>query len=139
MTLAQVDRRYRYGELRLTRLNALTRFLPRKWTVRKLVYGHMSFSTRYRAFFDTNFGWLLATFAYISVILSALQVGLGTELLVRSVVFQSMSYVLSVAALVAAFASVVWLMVVFLVLLVYHLSSTYVFVRSLEVRRGKVV
>lgn len=130
--------RYQYGELRLTRLNAMTRFLPRSWSARNLVYGHMSFSTRYRAFFDTNFGWMLATFAYISVILSALQVGLGTELLADSAVFQMMSYVLTLSALAAAFTSAMWLMVVFLALLAYHFTSTLLFVRRLQMRRNHV-
>lgn len=137
-TLAQVNRRYYFGELRLTRLNTLTRFLPSMWSAKNLVYGHMNFSTRYKTFFNSNFGWLLATFAYISVILSAIQAGLGTTLLSGSIVFQRISYIVSVAALVAAFASAMWLALIFLFLLVYHLTSTFLFVRGVDMRRNTV-
>lgn len=136
-TLAQVNRRYHYGELRLTRLNAITRFFPSFWSAKNLVYGHMNFSTRYKTFFDSNFGWLLATFAYVSVILSAIQAGLGTNFLSGSDVFQKMSYIVSVAALVAAFASALWLTLIFVFLLVYHLSTTFLFMQGIESDREK--
>lgn len=130
-----INPRYKYGELRLTRLNSLTRFLPSMWSARNLVYGHMHFSTRHKAFFDTNFGWLLAIFAYISVVLSAIQAGLGTDYLAGSVAFQRMSYGLTLAAIVAAVGSAIWLLLVFLILFAYHLTSTYLFVRRVDLAK----
>lgn len=78
-TLHQVDRRYQYGELRLTRLNLLYRITPPMSPMRYLMKGFMSRPSWYQAFFKRNFGWLLAVFLYVSVVLSAMQVGLATD------------------------------------------------------------
>lgn len=128
-TMEQVDRRYRFGELRLSRLNSLTRYAPSSWSAKNFVYGHMNFSTRYKTFFDTNLGWPLAVLAYISVILSAIQSGMSTDFLAGSEYFQRLSYGISLAALAAAFGSVCVIFLIWFLLLWYHLLSTFLFVR----------
>lgn len=130
-TLAQVDRRYRYGELRLSRLDTLTR-LRALCAGRDFVQGHVNFSTRYGAFFETKFGWLLAAFAFFSVILSALQVGLATRWLADSAALQRLSAGVTLAALTVALSSILWIVLVWLVLLPYHVFSTRRFVRRVE-------
>lgn len=130
-TLAQVDRRYRYGELRLSRLDTLTR-LRALWSGRDFIQGHINFSTRYTAFFESKFGWLLAAFAFFSVILSALQVGLGTGWLSDSAAFQRLSSGFTLAALTVALSSILWIGLVWFVLLPYHVISTRHFVRRIE-------
>jgi len=77
-TLHQVNKRYQYGELRLSRLDSICRFTPSVFSVRNLVFGFMSRSTWYSAFFERNFTWLLAVLVYVTVLLSAMQVGLAT-------------------------------------------------------------
>lgn len=133
-TLAQVDRRYRYGELRLSRLNTLTR-LRAILSGRDFLQSHINFSTRYTAFFESKFGWLLAAFAFFSVILSALQVGLGTGVLSNSAGFQSLSSGMTLAALVVALSSIFWIALVWFILLPYHVISTRHFVREIETKR----
>ncbi|KAF1952876.1 hypothetical protein CC80DRAFT_168196 [Byssothecium circinans] len=64
-TLSDVSKRYRYGELRLSRLNAIYRLAPPTYSVRNLVRGYRSGSTRYRAFFERHFKWMLAVFAIL--------------------------------------------------------------------------
>lgn len=134
-TMAQVDHRYKFGELRLSRLNSLTQ-------LRKLVFGqagsfsggHMNFPKRYTTFFETRFGWLLAAFAYISVILSTLQVGLGTGL-EESSAFQRLSYVITIGSLAVAFGSSLSIFVVWLVLFVFHVFSARSFSRRIRLER----
>jgi succinate dehydrogenase/fumarate reductase cytochrome b subunit len=53
--------------------------------------GFSSESTWYQAFFMRNFGWIFAVFAYMTVILGAMQVGLGIEQLQGNQPFQRAS------------------------------------------------
>jgi len=135
-TLAQVDRRYRYGELRLSRLNSMTRFLPSMWSRENFVWGYLSTSTWYQAFFERNFSWLLATFVFISVVLSAMQVGLATQQLSSNQPFENLSYGTALSAIGVVFlgAGVMWL--VWFVLFCYHLLSTINLDRSIRMGRS---
>ncbi|KAK1569876.1 uncharacterized protein LY79DRAFT_594637 [Colletotrichum navitas] len=54
----EVDSRYAYGELWLSRLNSLYQFGAPGLSLQNLVFGYMSGSQRYTAFFGRNFGWL---------------------------------------------------------------------------------
>jgi hypothetical protein len=73
-TLSQVNQRYKYGELRLSRLNKIYRLLPSAYSIKTFVRGYRSGSTWYSAFFERHFKWMIAVFAIFSVFLSALQV-----------------------------------------------------------------
>lgn len=135
-TMSQVDRRYRFGELRLSRLNSLTR-LRAISLGHGFVHGHMNFPTRSGIFFGVHFGWLLTAFAYTSVVLSALQVGLGTGFLGGSVPFQRLSYGITLVAIAGSFGSALAVLVVWLVLFLYHVISTRTMVRKVERDREK--
>jgi hypothetical protein len=134
-SLVQVDRRYQYGELRLSRLNSMTRFLPFMWSRENFVGGYISTSMWYQAFFERNFSWLLAVFVFISVILSAMQVGLATEQLNGSPPFVNLSYGAALLVIAAVFLAVGIMWVVWCVLFWYHLLSTIVFNKSVRRRR----
>ncbi|KAH7012607.1 uncharacterized protein B0I36DRAFT_378338 [Microdochium trichocladiopsis] len=58
----EVDPRYAYGELRLTRLNTLYHLGFAGLSPQNLVWAYMTGSQRYTTFFQRNFGWLLAVF-----------------------------------------------------------------------------
>lgn len=133
-TMAQVDRRYKFGELRLSRLDSLTRLRDLLNGRFALSGGHMNFPKRYTTFFKTRFGWLLVAFAYISVILSTLQVGLGT-VLEDSFAFQKLSYVITIGSLVVAFGSSLSIFVVWLVLFVFHVLSARSFSQKIKAER----
>ena len=139
-TLEQVDRRYHYGELRLSRLNLLTRYLiPSLWSKKNFFFGFTSTSTWYTAFFQQKFAWIAAAFVYVSLLLSALQVGLATQTLQRSRAFQNMSYGLTLASVVGVFAGVAVLLFVLALLFGYHLMSTISFARRVrKIRESKV-
>ncbi len=70
----QINKRYHYGELRLSRLNTAYRLHQRSWRS-----GYFLVYTRCQSFFGANFEWLLLAFAYFSVALSALQVLLSAN------------------------------------------------------------
>lgn len=135
-SLAQVDRRYHYGELRLSRLNSMTRFLPSMWSRENFVWGYLSTSTWRQAFFQRNFSWLLPAFVCISVILSAMQVGLATQRLNGNPPFENLSYGTALLAIAVVFlgAGVMWL--VWLSLFCYHLLSTMHLDRGIRTGRN---
>lgn len=70
----QINKRYHYGELRLSRLNTIYRLYRRQWRG-----GYFLVHTRYQSFFRANFQWLILAFAYLSVSLSAFQVLLAAD------------------------------------------------------------
>ncbi|PGH08106.1 hypothetical protein AJ79_06106 [Helicocarpus griseus UAMH5409] len=137
-TLQQVSKRYRYGELRLSRLHSLYRFTPSVFSIDNLVRGYMSGSTWYRVFFKRNFAWLLAVFVYVTVILSAFQVGLATEKLERNRHFHNASYGFAVMSIVIVVLSILAIFTVWIVLFWYHLYSTRKYVTKVEVMRQKL-
>jgi hypothetical protein len=72
--------RYRYGDLRLARLNAISRYVPHLWfqqPIRGFYYLHHTYSS----FFSQRFRWItIRLFAYMAIVLTAMQVGLATDL-----------------------------------------------------------
>ncbi|KAH7231150.1 hypothetical protein BKA59DRAFT_488857 [Fusarium tricinctum] len=123
-TLCEVNRRYRYGELRLSRLNTLYRLGLAGFSFRNVVHGFMSGSTRYTTFFERNFGWILAVFVYITVVLSAMQVALATDRFSNSDHFQQFSYGLALLSIAFVLAAVVVILFVWWSLFWFHLLST---------------
>ncbi|KAH8726716.1 hypothetical protein GQ44DRAFT_705374 [Phaeosphaeriaceae sp. PMI808] len=135
-TLSDVNQRYEYGELRLSRLNAIYRLLPPTYSFRNLIGGYQSRSTWYQAFFDRHFKWMLAVFAILSVVLSALQVGFATATLQGNGPFQSASYGFTITSLVAVVASLAVVFLVWLGLFVYHLLATWLNNRAVNHSRS---
>lgn len=78
-TIGPVNKRYQYGELGLSRLDKLYRLSPSPYSLHRLIFGRYTpIEAWYQSFFRRNFAWLLAAFVYVTVVLSALQVGLAT-------------------------------------------------------------
>lgn len=91
----RVDPRFRYGELRLGRLNKIYFFWQTPLTK------HMSSWNQYSSFWRDNFGLLAASTVYLVVVLTALQVGLATKALEKNDSFQRVSYGFAVFSLLA--------------------------------------
>ena len=72
-----ISLRYQYGELRLARLNWIYRFKGHS------LIGYAPQESR---------GWLVGTLVYITIVLTAMQVGLGTNDLGGNLAFQRASY-----------------------------------------------
>lgn len=110
-----VNMRYIYGELRLRRLNH----------VAIIFMGRMSYYsvyTQYDHFFSKNFAWLVLVFAYVSVVLTAMQVVIGVTDM--SDAFERVSYWFGVATIIVVMAGVVAALVLFVYLFMYFLFST---------------
>ncbi|PSN58656.1 hypothetical protein BS50DRAFT_64650 [Corynespora cassiicola Philippines] len=134
-SLDGVNKRYIYGELRLSRLNAIYRFLPPSYSFKMLVRGYRAGSTWYNAFFERHFKWMLAVFAALSVLLSAFQVGLATSSLQGNLPFQNASYGFTVGSLLAVVAAVDVVVFVWLGLFCYHFVSTWQNDRTVDCKR----
>ncbi|GFF32458.1 hypothetical protein IFM58399_03218 [Aspergillus lentulus] len=119
-SLSNVSIRYQYGELRLSRLHRIYRFSPSVFSTTNFIKGFKSESTWYRAFFARNFSWIFAVFAYLTVGLSAMQVGLGTQKLQDNHVFQQGSQRFAVASLILLAASVALIFIIWVFLFCFH-------------------
>lgn len=134
-TLKDVNKRYLYGELRLSRLNIIYRLVPPVYSLRNFVRGYRSVSTWRNAFFERRFKWMLAVFAILSVFLSALQVGLATTMLQSHRSFHRVSYGFAIASLVMLVVSVMLVLLVWFALFWYYLISTWRNDRAVALRR----
>ncbi|KAL0937156.1 uncharacterized protein CTRU02_206887 [Colletotrichum truncatum] len=134
-----VDSRYEYGELRLSRLNSLYRLGIAGFSLRNLVYGYMSGSQRYTTFFQRNFGWILAVFVYVTVVLSALQVSLATERFGRDSRFQGFSSGVALVALGFVLTAVGAALAVWLALFGFHLVSTIQYCKKVDSQKQHTV
>ncbi|KAF1921217.1 hypothetical protein BDU57DRAFT_488758 [Ampelomyces quisqualis] len=134
-----INPRYYYGELRLSRLNTLYRFNLSTLSWRRVVFGFMATPTWYTQFFERNFSWILAAFIYISVILSAMQVGLATWKLQNNVPFQNLSFGIALAAIAIVVVVIVVMLAVWVVLFWFHLGSTIRHAKKETMRRRRTL
>ncbi|KAF2107128.1 hypothetical protein BDV96DRAFT_616989 [Lophiotrema nucula] len=104
--LDQVNKRYNFGDLRLGRINSIYRIrYARTHFVRGYLYGY----NRYVVFFQRKFSWILIVFVFFSLVLSAMQVGLGVDPLKEDTGFARASYgfvVFSMVSVVLVLGSV---------------------------------
>ena len=87
--------RYQFGELNLSRVNSIYRFSPSQFP-NGFFRGRFGDNERYATFFESNFKWFAVVFAYFSILLSALQVGLGTDQGQRASEFDHAAWVLCI-------------------------------------------
>ena len=136
-SLHQVNRRYQYGELRLTRLNRIYRWTPSGFSARTFVCGYLPLATWYQELFKNSFGWLLASFAYFAVVLSALQVGLATDMLQSNRYFQKVSCGFSVISLAFVAVVTMTLILTWLILTAFHYTSAKLYHWRVQKRRAR--
>lgn len=133
-TFEMVNKRYRYGELRLNRLNIIhrcTHILEPEQFMRGYMYGY----NRYTDFFERNLGWLLLVFLYITIVLTAMQVGLGTTELREDKMFQRASYGFTVFSIVLPVFVVGISLLLFSWFFIFNLLATKAFLNSRRQRR----
>lgn len=112
-----VNHRYHYGELRLSRLNTIYRILH-IFEPKRFMLGYLPRYNRYAVFFERNFRWVVIVFLYMTIILTAMQVGLATTELQQDEMFQRASYgfaIFSIVLLVFIVFSEVFLFSLFFV------------------------
>jgi hypothetical protein len=100
-SLQGVNPRYQYGELRLSRVNWVYRLssATRGWNT--LIRGYRFGYNHYSSFLYENFAWIVAAFAYLTITLTAMQVGLATNQLQGSKSFNRASYGLTVFSILS--------------------------------------
>ncbi|OBT77957.1 hypothetical protein VF21_04362 [Pseudogymnoascus sp. 05NY08] len=101
--MEQINPRYRFGELRLNRLNSIYRIKFRsKHFIRGYFYDYHEFGT----FLEENFAWILTFFGYVAIVLTAMQVGLATKHLVNNDAFHNASYGFTVFSIASPLVAV---------------------------------
>lgn len=121
-TFRFVNRRFSYGELRLNRLNLIYRFSVRG-DLKEFIKGYMHNYNRFSVFLERNFAWIIGSFVYVTIILTAMQVGLATERLGKNVRFQSVSFGFTVFAMIASIITLGLIALLLFVLVLFNLKE----------------
>jgi hypothetical protein len=124
-----VNPRFYYGELRLGRLNWISRI------VQGTPRGYFSNCTTYGSFMRENVNSLITLFAYTTIVLSAMQVGLTTQFLESNYAFGMAAYVFTLFALLVPLAAIAAILMIILVQFVVNLVRT-VKIRRMRRRQG---
>jgi uncharacterized membrane protein len=119
-TLAQVNKRYQFGDLRLGRINSTYRI---RYFHTNFVRGYLYGYNRYVVFFERNFSWILIVFVFFSLVLSAMQVGQGTKELEDNHSFLRASYVFVVFSMVSVVAVLALVCVIFVVMFLFNMVT----------------
>ncbi|OCK77450.1 hypothetical protein K432DRAFT_407299 [Lepidopterella palustris CBS 459.81] len=133
--LDQVNKRYHFGELRLGRINSIyrTRFMFTHF-VRGYLYGY----NRYVVFFQRNFGWVLVVFAFFSLVLSAMQVGVGVPPVNSNAAFQHASYGFVVFVIVSVASLLAFIGVMFAVIFLFNMIAAISHDKMERIEREKL-
>ncbi|KAJ6442948.1 alpha subunit of casein kinase [Purpureocillium lavendulum] len=130
--LQSIDERFVYGELRLGRLNKIYRITQGGSAV---VRGYLSEWATYGDFFNDNLAWLAGAVAYIAIVLTAMQVGLGTNCLKDDNAFHAASYGFTVFSILGPLVVVLVVFVAFCLAFVSNWVSAVAYKRK---RLGEV-
>lgn len=116
-----VNPRFWYGELRLGRLNKIYR-----WRKGSFIrgYSRIGAANTYGELLRDNFSVLAALLGYIVIVLTAMQVGLGTDHLQGSAAFQRASWGFTVFSIISPLAATVIIFALFLVMFVSNWVET---------------
>lgn len=128
----QVGQRYIYGELRLSRIELLHRYSPALFTLRRSDFGFMNSSTWYSAFVERHFKYLIAVSAYVSIILSAMQVVSAAEPSAKSIFSHSFFTCFATGAILIILAITLLFVMVSIGLCFYHVISTCQYYKGCE-------
>jgi hypothetical protein len=105
-----INPRFVYGELRLGRINAIYRFTQ----AGNFVRGYQQYYTQYSDYFYDNLASIASIFAFLAIVLTAMQVGLATTKLSGSSAFQNASWGFTVFSIIAPMGLFVLVVLVFL-------------------------
>lgn len=119
-TLYDINPRYLYGELRLDRLSLIYRLCSATSKFSTFIRGYNYGYNNYSSFIEHNFAWVLTAIVYITIVLTAMQVGLATDRLGHDVGFQSAAFGFTVFSIIAPLAIMVGAAVILLVLFCFN-------------------
>ena len=130
-----VSPRYLYGELRLGRVNLIYRLCRKTRSFKTFIRGHFYGYHTYASFIDKNFAWVLTVIVYITIVLTAMQVGLATTELQSSQLFNRASYGFTVFAIMAPLGILFVLLLTVLILIIFNFKYA---VRKRSVTRNSL-
>ena len=118
-----INKRYKFGELRVGRLNLMWRIL--NWYKAKdLIHGYYHHYQHYNDFFSKNFAWLIVIFAYVTVVLTAMQLGISLDSLGSDKRFQRASFGFAIFSIIVPVATVGVVIALFVILFVDNAIHT---------------
>lgn len=119
-SLEDISPRYLYGELRLGRVNLIYRLCRKTRNSKAFIRGHFYGYRTYSSFIGQNFAWVLTVIIYITIVLTAMQVGLATSELQSSQMFNRASYGFTVFSIMAPLGILFVLLLVLLFLIILN-------------------
>ncbi|KAK5042355.1 hypothetical protein LTR84_012817 [Exophiala bonariae] len=122
--LEHVHPRYMYAELRLDRLSQIYGLCSKTRSVAALVRGYHHGYADYTTFMQRNTTWFLLAVVYMTIVLTAMQVGLGTEQLHDNESFHRASYGFTVFTILAPLLVFGTMMLIVLVLFIHNMWYT---------------
>ena len=131
--LKGISPRFIYGELRLGRVNLIYRLCCKTRNFKTFVRGYFYSYHTYASFIEQNFAWVLTVIVYITIVLTAMQVGLATTELSSSKSFNRASYGFTVFSIMAPWGILLALLLVLLILIIYNLD--HAFKRRVDTRK----
>lgn len=134
-----VKTRWEHGELRINRLNLIYRFCWTKLGMAHISRGYLYGYQDYASFLERNFAWLLAAFAYVSVVHGAMQVGAGVPQLEENTMFLNACYGFAVFTIVAPIGAVGIMLLFVILIFLDNLRSTLWHLRKVERKRTGTV
>jgi hypothetical protein len=127
------SQRYHHGELWLGDLNKIYKLSPTTFSLETLHSGFLHAPLWYGFFVQRNINRLIAIFAFLSLLLSAMQVGQATNELQDSVQFSRASYGISVTTISLVGISVVAVVLAYILPRGFRLVNNFRLSRRLQV------
>jgi hypothetical protein len=115
----RVNSRFYYGELRLDRLNWVYRLTYRNSR------GYLIINGTYGEYLRDNFNLLITFFTYTTIVLSAMQGGLSTEIIRGNQAFEQAAFAFTLFAIRVTFSVIGAITVILAVLFVRNLLSVF--------------
>ncbi|KAH5631804.1 hypothetical protein HBI51_192350 [Parastagonospora nodorum] len=134
-TLAQVNKRYQFGDLRLGRINSTYRI---RFFYSHFVRGYLYGYNRYVVFFQRNFSWILIVFVFFSLVLSAMQVGTGLDELKDNHAFLRASYIFVVFSMVSVIAVLALVGMIFIIIFLFNMVTAINHAKEEQRKRKKL-
>jgi hypothetical protein len=128
-----INKRYHYGELRLNRINLIYRLSP-QFRFRHVIRGYHFNYQRYSGILERNFAWLLVVFAYIVIVLTAMQVGLATDELKDDKRFNEASFGFAILSIILPVAAVGIMLLMLGIFFFYNLIAQIIHLRGKRAR-----
>ncbi|KAI1327931.1 hypothetical protein F5Y16DRAFT_167136 [Xylariaceae sp. FL0255] len=122
--LTGINIRFRHGELRLARIDWIYRLSAPTRNITNLLRGYRSGHHRLESFVASKFTPIASAFAYVVLVLTAMQVGLATTALGTSTAFQNISYGFTVFSILAPVFVLITLFITVVIALLFNLNYT---------------